>query len=53
VSGPGGFTCIFYKVAWPIIKVQILNAFNQLWSLDGRSFYLLNDALMVLLRKTP
>jgi len=51
--GPDGFTGIFYKVAWPIIKVQILNAFNQLWSLDGRSFYLLNDALMVLLRKTP
>lgn len=28
-----------------------MNAFNALWSLDARSFYLLNDALMILLRK--
>jgi len=30
---------------------RVVNAMNQLWSLDGRSFYLLNDTLMVLLRK--
>lgn len=29
----------------------MVRAFNALWSLDGRSFYLLNDALMVLLLK--
>lgn len=28
-----------------------MNAINALWSLDARSFNLLNDALMVLLRK--
>jgi hypothetical protein len=29
-----------------------VNAFNALWSLDARSFHLLNDALMILLWKT-
>lgn len=50
-SGPDGFNDIFYKVAWPIIKSDVMNALNALWSLDARSFHLLNDALMVLLRK--
>jgi hypothetical protein len=40
-----------YKVAWPIIKQDVVNALNMLWSLDARSFHLLNDALMILLRK--
>ncbi|XP_066347979.1 uncharacterized protein [Miscanthus floridulus] len=26
--GPDGFTGLFYKVAWPIIKQDVLNAFN-------------------------
>ena len=34
------------------IKADIINAFNALWSLDARSFSLVNDALMILLRKT-
>ena len=51
--GPDGFIGLFYKVAWPIIKQDILNAMNALWSLDARSFHLLNDALMILLRKNP
>jgi hypothetical protein len=49
--GPDGFTGLFYKVAWPIIKRDIMNVLNALWSLDARCFNLLNDALMVLLRK--
>lgn len=49
--GPDGFPGMFYKAAWPIIKHDVLNAFNALWSLDARSFYLLTDKLMVLLRK--
>ena len=32
--------------------MDIIHAFNALWSLDARSFYLLNDALMVLIQKT-
>jgi hypothetical protein len=51
--GPDGFTGLLYKVAWPIIKADIMDAINALWSLDARSFHLLNDALMILLRKTP
>lgn len=31
--------------------MDVVSAFNALWSLDSRSFHLLNDALMVLLRK--
>lgn len=50
--GPDGFTGLFYKVAWDTIKADVICAFNALWSLDYMSFYLLNDALMVLLRKT-
>jgi hypothetical protein len=49
--GPDGFTWLFYKVAWPTIKQDVMNALNALWSLDGRSFSLLNDSFMVLLRK--
>ena len=49
--GPDGFTGLFYKVAWPIIKQDVVNAFNAFWSLDGRSFNLINDAFMILLKK--
>jgi hypothetical protein len=49
--GPDGFNGLFYKVAWSIIKLDVINALNALWSLDARSFHLLNDALMILLRK--
>lgn len=49
--GPDGFTGLFYKKAWPIIKHDILNAFNAFWARDTRSLYLLNDAYMILLRK--
>lgn len=49
--GPDGFTTLFYKTAWPIIKQDVINAFNALWSLDSRSLYLLNNAYIVLLKK--
>ena len=49
--GPDGFTGSFYKATWGIIKLDVVNTFNALWALDGRSFHLLNDALMILLRK--
>jgi hypothetical protein len=42
--GPDGFTGLFYRVAWDSIKADVVNAFNALWSLDARSFHLLNDA---------
>ena len=48
---PDGFTGLFYRMAWPIIKGDIFRSFQALWSLDGRSFFLVNHAYMVLLRK--
>lgn len=51
--GPDGFTGLFYKIAWSVIKEDLMNALNAFWSLDTRSFNLLNDAFMVLLRKKP
>ena len=46
-----GVPCVvFYESAWEVIKLDIVAAFNAFWSLDGLSFRLLNDALMVLLR---
>jgi hypothetical protein len=49
--GPDGFTGLFYKVAWGIIKVDIMHAINAFWSQDFRSLYHLNDAYMILLKK--
>lgn len=49
--GPDGFTGLFYKKARPIIKADVVAAFNAFWALDGRSFHLVNEALMILLRK--
>lgn len=49
--GPDGFTGQFYRSAWSIIKQDIIQAFSALWSLDYRSFHLVNDAYMILLRK--
>lgn len=51
-SGPDGFTGLFYKKAWDIIKADIMNAFNAFWLQDGRSFSHLNGAFMILLKKT-
>jgi len=50
-TGLDGFTALFYRTAWPIIKADIMRAFHAIWSLDGRSFYLVNQAYMVLLHK--
>lgn len=49
--GPDGFTGRFYRVAWDVIKADICQAFRSIWAQDWRSFYLLNDACMVLMRK--
>ena len=40
--GPDSFTGLFYKTAWQVIKEDIMCAFQAIWSLDGRSFYLVN-----------
>lgn len=48
---PDGFTGLFYKVAWPIIKRSVIWAFNAMDVLDSRSFHLINDAYLILLPK--
>lgn len=50
-QGPDGFTGLFYRTAWNIIKPDIMRAFHALWTLDGRSLYLINQAYIVLLKK--
>lgn len=49
--GPDGFTGLFYKLTWDIIKRDVMDAVNAFWARDGRRFSHLNGALMVLLKK--
>lgn len=51
--GPDGFTGLFYKKTWDIIKGDVMNAIHAFWARNSRSLYLLNDAFMVLLPKKP
>jgi hypothetical protein len=48
---PDGFTGLFFKVCWDIIKEDILEAFHQLHSMNGADFNLLNSANIVLIPK--
>lgn len=49
--GPDGFTGLFYKVAWLVIKHDVLRALNALAALDTQEFHHINGAYMVLLPK--
>jgi hypothetical protein len=51
--GPDGFIGIFFKECWDIIKVDVLEAFNQLYAMNGADFKLLNFANIVLSPKKP
>lgn len=51
--GPDGFTGAFCKLAWPIIKDDIVAAINALFFGDSRMFHKLNNAFVVLLPKKP
>ena len=51
--GPDGFTGLFFKVCWDIIKEDVLEAFHQLHSMNGADFRLLNSANIVLIPKKP
>ena len=50
-SGPDGFTSLFYKRCWTVIKHDLLSAINQLHELRGRRWHLLNSAHISLLPK--
>lgn len=49
--GPDGFTSSFYRKCWPVIKGDLLLAINQLHSLRGKRWNLLNSAHISLLPK--
>lgn len=49
-SRTDGFTGLFYKSCWSVIKENILVALNQLFHLDGSRFDKVNKALITLLR---
>jgi hypothetical protein len=50
--GPDGFTSHFYKVAWLVIKHDVMNVLAALSNLDTCSFYLVNGAILILLPKS-
>jgi hypothetical protein len=49
---PDGFTTLFFQAAWPMIRHDLMSAFDTFWHLDMRHLHTKNDALMVLLPKT-
>lgn len=49
--GPDGFIGAFFSACWGIIKVDLIEAFNQLHALRGAHWDLLNSANLVLLPK--
>ena len=52
-SKPDGFTGLFYRLAWDAIKQDIMKAIRTLESAGNQGFHLLNNALMILLPKSP
>lgn len=49
--GPDGFTGLFFKQCWNIIKHDLLRVFHQMSQLRGSLFNLLNSANVVLIPK--
>ena len=49
--GPDGFTGKFYKVCWPIIKVDLMAAISAIWSRKMGHLEMLNSAYITLLPK--
>ncbi|WVZ85202.1 hypothetical protein U9M48_032152 [Paspalum notatum var. saurae] len=48
---PDGFTGAFYKVAWPIIKADVMDALRAFYLGNCRGFEGLNNGLIILLSK--
>ena len=49
--GPDGFTGLFFKECWEIIKHDLTATFNQLYNMNAQGFDLLNSANIFLLSK--
>uniref|UniRef100_A0A453JP53 Uncharacterized protein n=1 Tax=Aegilops tauschii subsp. strangulata TaxID=200361 RepID=A0A453JP53_AEGTS len=50
---PDGFTSEFLRACWDIIKQDICDAFDKLYTMNGRGFQKINEALLTLLPKRP
>jgi hypothetical protein len=49
--GPDGYTGLFYKHCWDIIKTVLISALHQIYHLRGQRWQLLNSANVTLLPK--
>jgi hypothetical protein len=49
--GPDGFTGIFFKKCWDIIKLEVMNVIHLFGSLHAENFHWLNSANIFLLPK--
>ena len=49
--GSDGFSGIFFRSCWALIKGDIMAAFSKFYSLAGRNFAMLNTSLVALLPK--
>jgi hypothetical protein len=49
--GPDGFTGLFYKACWPVIKGDIMAAMSAVWSRKFINFSNLNSAYITLIAK--
>jgi hypothetical protein len=50
---PDGFTAEFLQKCWSTVKGDFMAAFDKLFTMCGRGFQGLNQALMILLPKRP
>lgn len=51
--GPDGFTAEFLQKCWSTVKGDFMATFDKLFTMCGRGFQGLNQALMILLPKCP
>jgi hypothetical protein len=49
--GPDGFTGVFFKSCWEIIKEDVTTAINTLFEMNSQGFELMNSASIILLPK--
>ena len=50
---PDGYTGLFFRRFWPIIKHDVMAAVNQFYALACNNLGIVNDATMVLIPKKP
>jgi hypothetical protein len=53
LPGPHRFTTRFLQVCWDLIKLDVMATLDTFWRLDTRDFHSANEALVMLLPKSP